>query len=143
EVLGTGGPARDDDPGRGGFFRNVDAETSATDGPGPAVPPDPARTNRAPGAHERGTTAGCGVVGVGVGVTGADVSGSRDAYYEPYRAVRATAGQLVQIGPSRHAPVGILTAPYGARVLAPIVARLDRPEVRIVTVDNHYFGGNV
>jgi putative radical SAM enzyme (TIGR03279 family) len=61
--------------------------------------------------------------------------------YEPYRGVRATADQLLQIVPSRRAPVAILTAPYGARVLAPLVG--GRPDVRIVTVDNHYFGGNI
>jgi hypothetical protein len=72
-----------------------------------------------------------------------DVSRSSDADYEPYRAVRASAEQLLHIGPSRHAPVGILTAPYGARVLAPLVAGLSRSDVRIVTVDNQYFGGNV
>jgi NifB/MoaA-like Fe-S oxidoreductase len=104
ELYGLGGPQRDDDPDRGGFFR-------ATDG-------------------------GCGAVA-------RDVSGSTDADYEPYRAVRATATQMVAIGPSRRAPVGILTAPYGARVLAPLVASLGRPDVRIVTVDNRYFGGNV
>ena len=98
------------------------------------------RTNRAPGAHERGTTAGCGVVALG---GDADVSGSTDADYEPYRAVRATADQLVQIGPSRHAPVAILTGPYGARVLAPLVAGLGHRDVRILPVENRYFGGNV
>ncbi len=142
ELLGTGrGPRRDDDPDRGGFFRNADVETpvggARTGSAHPAgLPP---RTNRAPGAHERGTTAGCGVVGI----AGADVSGSSDADYEPYRAVRATADQLVQIGASRHAPVAILTAPYGAQVLGPLVAALGRSDVRIVTVDNRYFGGNV
>jgi Protein of unknown function (DUF512) len=50
---------------------------------------------------------------------------------------------LLRIGPRRQAPVGILTAPYGARVLRPLVERLGRPDVRIVTVDNRYFGGNV
>jgi NifB/MoaA-like Fe-S oxidoreductase len=73
----------------------------------------------------------------------ADVSGSADADYEPYRAVRATGDQLLRIGPSRHAPVAVLTAPYGARVLRPLIERLDRPDVRVVTVDNEYFGGNV
>jgi putative radical SAM enzyme (TIGR03279 family) len=133
ELLGHSGSRRDDDPHRGGFFRSADGETTAV---GESAAP---RTNRAPGAHERGAGAGCGVVGV----AGADVSGSTDADYEPYRAVRATADQLVQIGPSRHAPVAVLTAPYGAQVLAPLVARLDHPDVRIVTVDNRYFGGNV
>jgi putative radical SAM enzyme (TIGR03279 family) len=74
---------------------------------------------------------------------GRDVSGSRDAEYEPYRAVRASADQLVHIGPSRDAPVAVLTAPYGARVLDPLLAELGRPDVRIVTVENRYFGGNV
>jgi putative radical SAM enzyme (TIGR03279 family) len=73
----------------------------------------------------------------------ADLSGSSDAEYEPYRGVRATGDQLLRIGPRRRAPVAILTAPYGARVLQPLVERLGRPDVRIVTVDNRYFGGNV
>jgi len=72
-----------------------------------------------------------------------DLSGSCDAEYEPYRGVRATSDQLLHIGPRRQAPVGILSAPYGARVLQPLVERLGRPDVRIVTVDNRYFGGNV
>ncbi len=137
------GRRHDDDPDRGAFFRTADGETAARDSDDGETPASgrPPRTNRAPGAHERGATAGCGVVGIAA--AGADVSGSSDAEYEPYRAVRATADQLVQIGPSRHAPVAVLTAPYGARVLAPLVAGLDRPDVRIVTVDNRYFGGNV
>jgi putative radical SAM enzyme (TIGR03279 family) len=73
----------------------------------------------------------------------ADLSGSADAEYEPYRGVRATGDQLLRIGPRRDAPVAILTAPYGARVLRPLIQRLGRPDVRIVTVDNRYFGGNV
>jgi putative radical SAM enzyme (TIGR03279 family) len=138
ELVG-GVAARHDDPDRGASFRSADTGPAAAD---PVRGAGPTRTNRAPGAHQRSSatsTAGCGVVGVG----GLDTSGSREADYEPYRAVRATAGQLVQVGPSRHAPVAILTAPYGARVLEPLVARLDRAEVRIVTVDNRYFGGNV
>jgi putative radical SAM enzyme (TIGR03279 family) len=73
----------------------------------------------------------------------ADGSCSTGADYEPYRGVRAEPGQLVQIGARRDAPVAILTAPYGARVLAPLVERLGRPDVRVVTVENDYFGGNV
>jgi putative radical SAM enzyme (TIGR03279 family) len=70
-----------------------------------------------------------------------DGSGSLGADYEPYRGPRATPDQLLQIRPSRSAPVGILTGPYGSRVLAPLVARLDRPDVRLVTVENQFFGG--
>jgi NifB/MoaA-like Fe-S oxidoreductase len=70
-----------------------------------------------------------------------DGSGSVDAEYEPYRGPRATAGQLLHLRPSRHAPVGILSSTYGARVLAPLVARLGRDDVRVVPVDNQFFGG--
>jgi putative radical SAM enzyme (TIGR03279 family) len=74
-----------------------------------------------------------------------DLSGSSDTDYEPYRAERAETGaeSLLHIGPSRKAPVAVLTAPYGARVLAPLLERLDRPDVRIVEVENRYFGGNI
>ena len=88
------------------------------------------------GGFFRSADAGCGA---GAG----DGSGSREADYEPYRGVRATPGQLVRLGPRRDAPVAILTGPYGARVLAPLVAGLDRDDVRIVAVENRYFGGNI
>jgi putative radical SAM enzyme (TIGR03279 family) len=70
-----------------------------------------------------------------------DACGSLGADYEPYRGPRATPDQLLRIRPSRHAPVGILTGGYGARVLAPLLARLDRPDVRLVPVENRFFGG--
>jgi putative radical SAM enzyme (TIGR03279 family) len=69
-----------------------------------------------------------------------DLSKSVGADYEPYRTVRS---QAVQLGPRRGAPVAILTAPYGAEVLTPLVQRLGRPDVRIVPVENRYFGGNI
>ena len=72
-----------------------------------------------------------------------DLSTSTDAEYEPYRTVRAPEGQAVRLGPRKDAPVAVLTAPYGARVLAPLLAGLDRPDVRIVPVENQYFGGNI
>ncbi|HEU5082302.1 MAG TPA: DUF512 domain-containing protein [Acidimicrobiales bacterium] len=59
---------------------------------------------------------------------------------------RTGEGVPVRLGPRRpaaDAPVGILTAPYGARVLAPLVESLGRPDVRIVEVANRFFGGNV
>ena len=135
ELLGRTGP-RDDDPDRGGFFRSADGEAP------------PARANPAPGAHRPGAAVapalggGCTVVGVAPEV-GADVSGSSDADYEPYRAVRATGDQLLRIAPRRTAPVAVLTGAYGARVLAPLLEQAGRSDVRIVPVDNRYFGGNV
>ncbi len=116
-----------------GMARAFEAELAG--GAGPDRSGDPER-----GGFFRSADTGCGVA---VAAAGRDVSGSSDADYEPYRAVRATGEQLLRIAPSRRAPVAILTAPYGARVLEPLVAGLERPDVRVVTVDNRYFGGNI
>jgi len=35
----------------------------------------------------------------------------------------------------------VLTGQYGARVLAPLVASLERADVRVVPVENRFFGG--
>ena len=76
---------------------------------------------------------------------------------EGYRAPRNPAGDTglrgcsgselgdstgVALLPRRTAPVGILTAPYGAEVLQPLIDRCGRDDVRIVTVANDFFGGN-
>jgi NifB/MoaA-like Fe-S oxidoreductase len=37
----------------------------------------------------------------------------------------------------------ILTGEYGARVLAPLIAELGRDDVRVVAVENRFFGGNI
>jgi len=49
----------------------------------------------------------------------------------------------IGISPRRNAPVGILTGPLGAQVLAPLIDELDRSDVRVIVVDNEFFGGNV
>ncbi|MGV3760128.1 MAG: DUF512 domain-containing protein [Actinomycetota bacterium] len=71
-----------------------------------------------------------------------DRAASVETDYEPYRGPRSAPGSLLQIRPSRSAPVGLLTGPYGARVLTPLVARLGRADLRVVTVENRFFGGN-
>jgi hypothetical protein len=48
----------------------------------------------------------------------------------------------VTLLPSRRAPVGVVTGRYGAAVLAPLLASLDRADVRLVPVENRFFGGN-
>ncbi len=58
-----------------------------------------------------------------------------------YRAPRTEPGR-VTLRPRRGAPIAVLTGPYGARVLAPLVAELGRDDVRIVEVPNEFFGGN-
>jgi putative radical SAM enzyme (TIGR03279 family) len=63
---------------------------------------------------------------------------------EGYRAPRCGDGPAaVQLRPSRRAPVGIVTGRYGARVLRPLVEALGRADVRVVEVDNRFFGGNI
>jgi putative radical SAM enzyme (TIGR03279 family) len=62
---------------------------------------------------------------------------------EGYRAPRlASAAGAVTLRPRRGAPVAILTGPVGARVLEPLVASLDRDDVRVLPVPNEFFGGN-
>jgi len=57
---------------------------------------------------------------------------------EGYRAPRAQ----TTTEPASTAPIAILTGVYGARVLEPLVATLDRDDVRVVAVENRFFGGN-
>ena len=55
-------------------------------------------------------------------------------------------GQPVTLRPSLRAPVAIITGRYGAQVLEPMleaVAEKLHAEVRLVTVDNRFFGGNI
>ncbi len=75
---------------------------------------------------------------------------------EGYRAPRAAADHSTPAGagsaartggegsaePAERMPVGVLTGTYGARILAPLVASLGRPDVRLVPVRNEFFGGN-
>ncbi|MCU1452230.1 MAG: hypothetical protein JWN46_376 [Acidimicrobiales bacterium] len=93
-----------------------------------------------------------------------EAAGDYDAPPEGYRAIRTTvsagaaAGSAgcgsasapadgggsavaVAVGPRRDAPVAILTGAYGARVIAPLIASLGRDDVRVVAVENRYFGG--
>jgi hypothetical protein len=65
-----------------------------------------------------------------------------DTGHEPYRGVRTAPG-AVTLRARRGAPVAVLTGDYGARVLDPLVRSLGRDDVRVVAVDNRYFGGNV
>jgi len=62
-----------------------------------------------------------------------------------YRAPRAPglAGAGAAREPGDDAPIGVLTGAYGARVLAPLVDALARDDVRLVPVDNRFFGGNI
>jgi NifB/MoaA-like Fe-S oxidoreductase len=72
--------------------------------------------------------------------------GAVDPCGAPTAGVAAPTGvrsNVVRMRARRNAPVGVLTAPYGQQVLAPLVAGLDRTDVRLVVVPNDYFGGNI
>ncbi|MCB1256675.1 MAG: DUF512 domain-containing protein [Microthrixaceae bacterium] len=73
-------------------------------------------------------------------VDGAPAVGYRAPRTEPESE---SAGTPVSLSPRRNAPVGVLTGSYGARILAPLVDTADRNDVRIVEVENRFFGGNV
>ena len=87
-------------------------------------------------AEFRGDAEGIGGVRSGffASVDGAPATG--------YRAPR-TGGPTVRFRPRPTAPVAVITGEYGARVLAPLLAESGRHDVRIVTVDNQFFGGNI
>jgi putative radical SAM enzyme (TIGR03279 family) len=84
-----------------------------------------------------------GATGTTTGVRSGFFSWVDGAPAEGYRAARVTdAPGTVRLRPRAGSPVGILTGPLGAAVLAPIVAKLGRADVRVVSVDNRFFGGN-
>ncbi len=48
----------------------------------------------------------------------------------------------VGLAPRANAPIGILTGEYGAAVLGPLLDGLGRDDVRVIPVENRFFGGN-
>jgi NifB/MoaA-like Fe-S oxidoreductase len=64
---------------------------------------------------------------------------------EGYRAPRTCGDESapLQIRPRANAPIGILTGTLGAAVLEPLVAEHKRDDVRVIPVENEFFGGNV
>jgi putative radical SAM enzyme (TIGR03279 family) len=69
-------------------------------------------------------------------------AGHGDTEFEPYRGPRGVDG-AVTLRPRRGAPVGVVTGAYGRRVLEPLLAGLERRDVRVVEVENAFFGGNI
>jgi putative radical SAM enzyme (TIGR03279 family) len=63
-----------------------------------------------------------------------------------YTSLRSADGPAptarVALRTRRPAPVGVLSGALGAHVIAPLVASLGRPDVRVIAVRNEFFGGN-
>ena len=86
-----------------------------------------------------------------------EAAGDYDAPAEGYRASPLTpssattdagarsdaGGTAVLLRARPDAPVAVLTGAYGAQVVTPLVTGLGRSDVRVVIVENQYFGGNV
>ena len=70
-------------------------------------------------------------------VDGAPASGYRAPRTDPSESTP------VRIGPPADAPVAVLTGVYGARVLDPMLRRAGFEDVRVIPVENRFFGGNV
>ena len=78
----------------------------------------------------------------------ASVDGAPAAGYRAPRlaesAGAATGGSSpVSLRPRRTAPIGILSGPLGSQVLTPLIESLGHDDVRVITVTNNFFGGNV
>ena len=83
-----------------------------------------------------------------------DVTGTRSGFFAAvdtprnptdYRTPCSSEGPVasrVKLAPRRSAPIGILSGELGAKVLQPLVASLERPDVRVIPVINEFFGGN-
>ncbi|MFK7919480.1 MAG: DUF512 domain-containing protein [Ilumatobacter sp.] len=60
---------------------------------------------------------------------------------QPLPAVDAPT-QMVSLRPRKSAPIGVLTGTLGAPVIEPLIASLGRTDVRVIPVENEFFGGN-
>ena len=54
-----------------------------------------------------------------------------------------TSATRVSLGAARRAPVGVLTGTMSAPVIESLTNSLNRKDVRVIPVPNHYFGGNI
>ena len=88
----------------------------------------------APGEHS--------AVDVGIGPARGFFASVDGAPAEGYRAPRVEdSWTAVSLTPRPTAPVGVLTGAYGAMVLGPLVTRSGRDDVRVLEVENRFFGG--
>jgi putative radical SAM enzyme (TIGR03279 family) len=74
-----------------------------------------------------------------------EAAGDYGAPAEGYRAVRVAdlvpPASPVVLRPRAGAPTGVLTGVAGAPIVEPLVASLGRGDVRVIAVDNEFFGG--
>jgi putative radical SAM enzyme (TIGR03279 family) len=106
---------------RSGFFAAVDGSD-----PAPSLPPNPAAYTALHRASSPTFDAESQFPGPGA-------KSWQMVTVTPRRAVGRARGD---------APVGVLTGTLGATVIEPLVNALDRCDVRVIPVENRFFGGN-
>ena len=89
-----------------------------------------------------------GEVETGIGTEAGFFAWVDAAPAEGYRAPRTNgtssgSATSVMLRPRASAPVGVLTGALGAQVIEPLISELDRDDVRVIPVENEFFGGNV
>lgn len=71
---------------------------------------------------------------------------SNPAAYTGLRSPASPASDSVSVplplSPRRSAPVGVLSGTFGAQVISPLIDTMTRSDVRVLAVDNNFFGGN-
>jgi len=121
------------DVARSGFFKSVDGAPAA----GYRAP----RVTTGDGCGGQGPSPGAEYGGELPNDDDAFGSSGVDAIAAPEKPVPASV--RVELGPRRGAAIGVITSSYGRDVVGPLVDSLDCSDVRMVTVDNEFFGGNI
>jgi len=83
-----------------------------------------------------------GATGVRRGFFAAVDAPPNPAAYTGLRMTHGAVASAVSLRPGRGAPVGVLTGPLGAPVISPLIDTLDRGDIRVIPVENQFFGGN-
>ncbi len=95
----------------------------------------PAEGYRAERVAPPGPDGGARGMGCGSGVSSPTGAGTESVQLVELRSKRRL--------PGKDRPIGVITASYGADVLGPLLMNLDRDDVRLVVVENLFFGGNI
>jgi putative radical SAM enzyme (TIGR03279 family) len=82
-------------------------------------------------------------VAIGTGATHGFFQSVDGAPAAGYRAKRVAGAIAPRPRSSRDQPVTVITGVYGAAVLEPALAAVGRDDVRLLVVENHFFGGNI
>ena len=64
------------------------------------------------------------------------------AEYTGLRIRSSRGGEVISAGRAGRRPVGVLTGEMGAKVIGPMIDSLGRGDVRVIAVENRFFGGN-